>query len=102
MPVPAPVTMATLELEVMSVFILRKCDRSNQDRCRGLRLLSWSLIVAGPAGAVKDRVADFGDRAKDSFAILVRRLPDVPPLDRKSTRLNSSHANISYAVFCLN
>src|SRR3712207_8491310 len=23
-------------------------------------------------------------------------------LDRKSTRLNSSHANMSYAVFCLN
>src|SRR5947209_10780704 len=23
------------------------------------------------------------------------------PKDRKSTRLNSSHANISYAVFCL-
>src|SRR3712207_8848498 len=26
---------------------------------------------------------------------------DVVGLDRKSTRLNSSHANISYAVFCL-
>src|SRR3712207_7267570 len=26
---------------------------------------------------------------------------DKPFLDRKSTRLNSSHANISYAVFCL-
>src|SRR5258707_1837401 len=25
----------------------------------------------------------------------------TPQLDRKSTRLNSSHANISYAVFCL-
>src|SRR3712207_8228186 len=25
----------------------------------------------------------------------------VGALDRKSTRLNSSHANISYAVFCL-
>src|SRR3712207_7843970 len=25
----------------------------------------------------------------------------VNDLDRKSTRLNSSHANISYAVFCL-
>src|SRR5438445_7468764 len=25
----------------------------------------------------------------------------VPQTDRKSTRLNSSHANISYAVFCL-
>src|SRR3712207_7419474 len=24
-----------------------------------------------------------------------------PRVDRKSTRLNSSHANISYAVFCL-
>src|SRR3712207_7900933 len=29
-------------------------------------------------------------------------LPDEETLrDRKSTRLNSSHANISYAVFCL-
>src|SRR3712207_8292387 len=26
---------------------------------------------------------------------------DIPLVDRKSTRLNSSHANISYAVFCL-
>src|SRR3712207_8341005 len=33
-----------------------------------------------------------------------RRIPARPPIDvkdRKSTRLNSSHANISYAVFCL-
>src|SRR3712207_7433693 len=30
------------------------------------------------------------------------RLPTEAPVeDRKSTRLNSSHANISYAVFCL-
>src|SRR3712207_8742310 len=28
-------------------------------------------------------------------------LRTVPGRDRKSTRLNSSHANISYAVFCL-
>src|SRR3712207_7150238 len=27
--------------------------------------------------------------------------PSPELLDRKSTRLNSSHANISYAVFCL-
>src|SRR3712207_7435794 len=40
----------------------------------------------------------------------VRERPTVQPplrrsptgrIDRKSTRLNSSHANISYAVFCL-
>src|SRR3712207_8795417 len=32
-----------------------------------------------------------------------RKLPltDAIAADRKSTRLNSSHANISYAVFCL-
>src|SRR3712207_8616829 len=30
-----------------------------------------------------------------------RQQPIVRVLDRKSTRLNSSHANISYAVFCL-
>src|SRR5947209_16125154 len=28
-------------------------------------------------------------------------LPQSEDQDRKSTRLNSSHANISYAVFCL-
>src|SRR2546421_8506437 len=29
------------------------------------------------------------------------RLVEQAPLDRKSTRLNSSHDQISYAVFCL-
>src|SRR3712207_7352884 len=32
----------------------------------------------------------------------LKELLDIPVFqDRKSTRLNSSHANISYAVFCL-
>src|SRR5574340_1663919 len=30
-----------------------------------------------------------------------RRWPRLPTPDRKSTRLNSSHQKISYAVFCL-
>src|SRR5258707_2740408 len=30
-----------------------------------------------------------------------KRAPAIAVADRKSTRLNSSHANISYAVFCL-
>src|SRR3712207_6886439 len=33
--------------------------------------------------------------------VQVRLLIDDVGSDRKSTRLNSSHANISYAVFCL-
>src|SRR3712207_8007181 len=34
-------------------------------------------------------------------ADLYTGLPEAKMVDRKSTRLNSSHANISYAVFCL-
>src|SRR3712207_8602392 len=44
----------------------------------------------------------------EMFAFLASNGEDIPrPIaevhveDRKSTRLNSSHANISYAVFCL-
>src|SRR3712207_6847693 len=34
--------------------------------------------------------------------VVLKRHPElVTEVDRKSTRLNSSHANISYAVFCL-
>src|SRR3712207_8252270 len=32
---------------------------------------------------------------------LLLQIREVCSIDRKSTRLNSSHANISYAVFCL-
>src|SRR3712207_7733414 len=38
------------------------------------------------------------DPSTNSFA---QKLEDYIESDRKSTRLNSSHANISYAVFCL-
>src|SRR5688572_33176327 len=33
--------------------------------------------------------------------IVLARVLDFVPQDRKSTRLNSSHSQISYAVFCL-
>src|SRR5690606_40339518 len=36
----------------------------------------------------------------ESFELFQRRIRD-PYKDRKSTRLNSSHVKISYAVFCL-
>src|SRR5438445_1120658 len=39
---------------------------------------------------------------ESAFLILAEQISVVDvALDRKSTRLNSSHANISYAVFCL-
>src|SRR5687768_5605522 len=36
------------------------------------------------------------------FVLLYLRILFLPDQDRKSTRLNSSHGYISYAVFCLN
>src|SRR3712207_8253172 len=38
----------------------------------------------------------FSNRMIDNLSL------QIIGIDRKSTRLNSSHANISYAVFCLN
>src|SRR5438034_2186986 len=35
------------------------------------------------------------------FLLALSSPPDRTPRDRKSTRLNSSHTVISYAVFCL-
>src|SRR4051794_41983581 len=37
----------------------------------------------------------------DGAAVRLRRLGREDERDRKSTRLNSSHPSISYAVFCL-
>src|SRR5207302_5603950 len=39
------------------------------------------------------------DRATADYSEAIRLFPSNP--DRKSTRLNSSHVKISYAVFCL-
>src|SRR3712207_7087302 len=44
-------------------------------------------------------LADAAARARDPSDLAPQ--PVHGTLDRKSTRLNSSHANISYAVFCL-
>src|SRR3712207_7345495 len=47
-----------------------------------------------PSAGLLSSGADRTERV-DSAGVHIARL------DRKSTRLNSSHANISYAVFCL-
>src|SRR3712207_8763103 len=52
-----------------------------------------SAAVGVNEGAVDGHVGPAGGLAALEHLMQVR--------DRKSTRLNSSHANISYAVFCL-
>src|SRR3712207_8759357 len=52
-----------------------------------------------PQGA-RDRGSRF-ERLRRPCGGRLQPRPGPAALDRKSTRLNSSHANISYAVFCL-
>src|SRR3712207_7025368 len=59
--------------------------------------------VAVHAPAPHDAAAVFGvlRAAFGSCYVFCAGRRDAAFVDRKSTRLNSSHANISYAVFCL-
>src|SRR3712207_9006634 len=58
------------------------------------RLLAlWHDDVAEDWVAVPREIGDVG--------LVAAVTPGVAVEDRKSTRLNSSHVNISYAVFCL-
>src|SRR5206468_10189216 len=42
-----------------------------------------------------------GDLIKEDFGFIFHACETETSVDRKSTRLNSSHDQISYAVFCL-
>src|SRR3712207_7519946 len=65
-----------------------------------------SRLDVGGSQVARRRVADCGSRVGSERVGHMsgeRAIGDKldPRGDRKSTRLNSSHANISYAVFCL-
>src|SRR5438067_4702276 len=53
----------------------------------------WTLLVVA---ALLERPRRFGELQEE-----VRGIAPNSVQDRKSTRLNSSHVSISYAVFCL-
>src|SRR3712207_8509205 len=55
--------------------------------------------VGGAADALLLVVEHLLDEVRDLLELAHQRRQAL--LDRKSTRLNSRHANISYAVFCL-
>src|SRR3712207_8266612 len=60
-----------------------------------------AALVAVVGRGVDDVRAQL-DGARDGVGVsAVGLLVRAAEVDRKSTRLNSSHANISYAVFCL-
>src|SRR2546430_11738789 len=58
-----------------------------------------SLFGAATPRVISHRATESAQRAWK--ALLPRRDARVPAVDRKRTRLNSSHSQISDAVFCL-
>src|SRR3712207_8087170 len=60
------------------------------------------LLDASAGGAVKQSLAEaFLEDGQATERHYHAATEEIYVVDRKSTRLNSSHANISYAVFCL-
>src|SRR5688572_31043147 len=55
----------------------------------------------GKTGAVVARDAIAAEAGHEKLARRAKLHADGEAQDRKSTRLNSSHSQISYAVFCL-
>src|SRR3712207_8899779 len=79
--------------------------RSEQPPVGGLPALAHLELDAVGRHLLDLRVRDgraLAADARDDLGVARERAQDgLERLDRKSTRLNSSHANISYAVFCL-
>src|SRR5690242_21041971 len=73
--------------------------RSELQRRTTLEKALATPLAQGRVTLVNGRI---GIRGNLLFALNSDQLqPDGQQLDRKSTRLNSSHMSISYAVFCL-
>src|SRR3712207_8768971 len=64
------------------------------------RIWAGAVVFGSPRLTLITMMASFCGRYHISL-LKPGRSPGRPQKDRKSTRLNSSHANISYAVFCL-
>src|SRR3712207_6975711 len=78
---------------------LFRSRRREPDRPAGGRL---ARVLRGAARGHGGRAGAAAELARPADRQRVRAdLDQRPRADRKSTRLNSSHANISYAVFCL-
>src|ERR1035441_10905505 len=67
--------------------------------CRGASRPE-QLLVRRPKAHLHRFYPSSAKHATSNSAVAARRLHSGPISDRKSTRLNSSHLGISYAVFC--
>src|SRR5690625_6562885 len=74
-------------------YIMERTGKSAEDVIDVLNKKSGMLALSGFSSDLRDIEERADEDARAELALEV--------LDRKSTRLNSSHVAISYAVFCL-
>src|SRR3712207_7609337 len=79
---------------------LRECARVDHPDPHGLPERMPGRRVPCLAGEVAEPAVDGEHVGHERGKVHRLAAPDAVGEDRKSTRLNSSHANISYAVFC--
>src|SRR5690349_24018715 len=72
------------------------------EQCRPQRASILNLCARMPHASVGERCSKFIETTPSRFSGSGGEYTITPRVaDRKSTRLNSSHVEISYAVFCL-
>src|SRR5205807_5776954 len=104
LPRPPPPTTYTPPLHD-ALPISARTDRLDHRRCAPLEFGRVSHVneegTAGQPGAPVDQLPRLDRRRRARRRAKRDNSPaSRQPLDRKSTRLNSSHLVISYAVFC--
>src|SRR3712207_7453095 len=75
------------------IYLIKKNIKTLEDQ-----LMEIDTKIKGGAINYSEKVQTSGRGSTESLMCIA---VDLQYKDRKSTRLNSSHANMSYAVFCL-
>src|SRR3712207_8682713 len=105
--------MSSLTFSIIAVFVvgylfiaLESVTKVNKAAVALLMfVLCWTLFMIDPGSYISNAVGS--NVAQAVSEVIEKHLGSTSTTlfflmgDRKSTRLNSSHANISYAVFCL-
>src|SRR5207245_9085524 len=91
-----------LDSPVLPSFPTRRSSDLQSTLARFPQLRPALADFAGKLSASDIRRLNYAvDAQHEDAAAVVRAFRQSRGLDRKSTRLNSSHGSISYAVFCL-
>ena len=94
----SPATGLPIESQTVSQMVDRVMAMKD-----GTKLLLLAPIVRGRKGEYRKELQVLAKKGFQRVKVdgEMHEIDDVPKLDRKSTRLNSSHITNSYAVFCL-